>query len=91
MAFSKTMTKKTQLEGGIIVEEGTWDGTAVTTGNLTADTTEQHETVKIDEWFFTSDGDTEVYVSKSGVADNVLKMTFQSGDSGTYLIKGKAV
>jgi len=89
MAFSFTMKKKTMVEGGFVVEEGTWNGDSVTTGNITVDTATQPEIIKITEWSIGNDNDANTAYA-TDVAPTTLKLTFGSGNTGTYLIKGKA-
>ncbi len=89
MAFSQTMTEKIELPGGLVLERGTWNGAAVTTGDITADTVVQPEIVDILEWGFASNGDTAVLPAKD-VAPNKVKITFTTSDTGNYWIKGKA-
>ena len=89
MAFSNTMTSKYVEQGGLVVEEGTWNGAAVTTGTITADTGTQPEMQKVEEWFFSSNGDTAVNVARDGNIRDI-KITFSNGDAGTYRLKGKA-
>lgn len=87
MAFTNTMTKKTQYSNGLIVEEGTWDGASVTTGTITFDTTEQPELVKLISFSFSSNGDTAV-VPAEDANSNQIKITFQSSDAGKYKLVG---
>lgn len=89
MAFSFAMTKKYQDVGGQVVEEGTWNGSGVTTGDITVDTASQPEIIKITDFSLSSDGDTAV-VAAQDVAPTTLKLTFTSGDTGKYKIKGNA-
>lgn len=89
MAFSFTMNKKTIIEGGMVREEGTWNGAAVTTGNITVDTSEQPEIIKILKWWVGNDADANTAYA-TDVNDTTLKLTFSSGNTGTYVIEGKA-
>lgn len=89
MAFTSVLVEKKQVEGGDVIERYTWDGSGVTTGNITADTTEQPEMIRIDTWSVSSNGDTAVIVARDAGA-TVAKLTFSSGDSGTLTIRGKA-
>lgn len=86
MVFSSTFVRKECLPGGIVKEEGTWSGAAVTTGNITCDTTEQPEIVRIDDW--QAEAATEENIVSG--SPNVLQLTFTSGDSGKYVLYGKA-
>lgn len=88
MAFSFVMKKKFVEEGGYVVEEGTWNGSGVTTGNITVDTTAQPEIVKIIDADTSSNGDNAVQKAYD-VGPTTLKLTFTNGDTGTYRIKGK--
>lgn len=89
MAFSNTMTKKEIIPGGFVLEHGVYDGTAVTTGTITADTTTQPEITEILAWGASSDADDNSLVCATDAALNKLKLTFASGDSGKYWFIGK--
>jgi len=91
MAFTNTIGKKFVTADGYVIEEGTWDGNAVTTGTITADTTIQPECPRIEEFWFSSNADTGVYPALDTGYFNKIKITFGSGDAGTYRIKGKVV
>lgn len=95
MAFSNTVTDVIPLGNGLIMEIGTWKGTAVTTGTITAATGSasysagdvEMASVLISD--FASDGDTAV--SKAYDQNpNQVKITFTSGDTGDYRLIGKA-
>lgn len=89
MAFSFVRLKKTIEEGGLVVEEGTFNLDGVTTGNITADTSAAPKMVKIREHFTSSNGDLAI-AEALDVAATTLKITGTSGDTGTYTIKGKS-
>ena len=91
MAFTSTKVKKYTMPGGMVREEGTWTSTGgTTTGNITADTTEQPEMRYISLWCASSNGDTAVNAARDAGL-NVLKLTFTANDGGTYTIEGPAV
>lgn len=94
MAFTNVVTSKELLPGGEVRERGTWDGTGVTTGTITADTTTVNgvnaDITEISEFCVSSNGDTGVFPAQD-VGPNKLKITFTSGDAGKYMIRGKAV
>lgn len=77
------------VEGGYVIEEGTWNGASVTTGNITVDTTTQPEIIKITEFSISNDAD-HATIPAQDVSPTTLKLTFSSSDTGKYLIKGKA-
>ena len=93
MAFSNTPAEKLMLPGGILMERGRWNGAGVTTGTITASTsTINGVKASISEIYgseFTSDGDTAV-IPAGDVGPNARKLTFTSGDVGTYMIYGRA-
>ena len=89
MAFSKTMVEKFELPGALVLERGRWLGTAVTTGNVTADTAVKPVIADVVMFGFASDGDTAV-LPATDVSPNVVKITFTSGDAGSYFLVGKA-
>ena len=89
MAFVFAKTKKTLLPGGYVLEEGTFDLDSVTTGNITVDTTEQPEIVKIERFGVDSDGDNTVATARD-VNPTTLKITGTSNDTGKYWLIGKA-
>ena len=65
MAFSNTVTDIIDLGNGYIMERGTWNGAAVTTGTITAASSGSYSAdgqfiTDILEWGFASDGDTAV-------------------------------
>lgn len=95
MAFSSTVTKVENIGNGFIRETGTWNGSGVTTGTITAvdgSTDYGFGLVAITDIANSdaySDADTQVYKALD-VAPNKLKLTFASGDTGDYSIVGKA-
>lgn len=88
MGFSKTMVGKKELPGGLMIEWGTWNAASVTTGEITADTAGDIPDIKeIMMWGFASDGDNAVKPAKD-VAQNKVKITCTSSDTGDYFILG---
>lgn len=95
MAFINTVTDVIEVANGYIMEYGTFSGGGVTTGTVTAvaaSTTYQHNgtIAHILEWGFACDADSAVIPARD-VANNTIKITFTSGVTGDYYIKGKAV
>ena len=90
MAFTATYVGKYITPGGMVTEYGTFVSTApTTTGNITADTTEQPEIVEILEYGASNDADNSV-ICATDAGTNILKLTFSSADDGKYFIKGFA-
>lgn len=87
MAFSNTVVERGEYAGGLVFERGTWNGAAVTTGNITASTTAPAMT-DIITFSVSSDGDTAVTPAQD-VAPNVLKLTFTASDTGKYILIGR--
>lgn len=96
MAFSNTVTDIIPFGNGYIAEYGTWNGSGVTTGTITAASSGTYTANKqyITEILFhcqASNGDTAVTPDRNPTNGlNKLKLTFTSGDTGTYTIIGKA-
>ena len=89
MAFTWTMTKKTQVVGGDIWEEGTWNGAGVTTGTITPDTTQTPKSVRIITAEVFDQANNNVAKSlPTGL--NSVKLTFTNGDTGLYRIRSQA-
>lgn len=89
MAFTNTVTSIEELGKGFIIEHGLYDGTAVTTGTITASTASSTEIANIIAFGASSNADTAV-ICATDTALNELKLTFGSGDAGKYFIIGKA-
>lgn len=89
MAFSNTVTKTRMIAPGLALETGTWNAASVTTGTITAATTQTVNVGKIEAWGFASDGDNAVLPARD-VADNTIKITCTSSDTGNYWILGPA-
>lgn len=89
MAFSNTFIEKINIGNGLVMERGTFTGTAVTTGTITADTTTQPEITEILMWGAADDADNAVICARD-VDSNKLKLTFTSGDTGDYWFVGRA-
>lgn len=89
MAFSNTVTLKTTLPGGLVLEKGTWNGASVTTGTITADTTGNPDIVEVLFFSVSSDSD-DVVKAAQDAGPNKLKLTFTSSDTGVYTLVGRA-
>lgn len=94
MAFLSTVTDVIEVANGYIMEYGTFSGPGVTTGTITSadassDYTHYGKISHIIEWGFANDGDNAVLPAKD-VADDKIKITFTSADTGDYYIKGKS-
>ena len=89
MAASFTRLSSVVEEGGYKVETGTWTSSGgTTTVDITVDTTNQPEIVKILDCDVSSNGDTAVNKAYD-IAPGTVRLTFTANDSGTYRIKGK--
>lgn len=89
MAFTSVILETGILPGGRAYERGTWDGTSVTTGTITASTSSVPEIVKIEFATAADDADNAV-ICALDAGDTAVKLTFTSGDTGTYYIEGMA-
>lgn len=95
MAFTATVIEVVSIGFGILMEVGTWDGSGVTTGTITAvDGSADHGAglvaiTKVLWCDVASDADTQVRKAYD-VAPNKVKLTFASGDAGDYRIFGFA-
>lgn len=92
--FSNTVVDIVSIGNGYLQEYGTFNCASVTTGTITADTTGNFtagsaEIVSIERWGFASDGDNAVIPARD-VANNKIKITCTSNDTGDYYIIGKA-
>lgn len=90
MAFSSAVKEVEVLGNGLIIEHGTFNGAAVTTGTITADTSGDFQIAEIIAWGASSDGDDNSLVCATDAGLNKLKLTFASGDTGKYWFIGKA-
>lgn len=95
MAFSNTVIEAGIKSDGTAFERGTWLGTAVTVGTITAGsgTGFPSNTPKIGQitnFSASSDGDTAVLPAQDA-GENKLKITFTSGDAGRYYLEGTSV
>jgi hypothetical protein len=87
MAFSSSLKYK-EFDGmGNVTEVYTFDGTGVTTGTITAQSSKP-SIVEILSATASSNGDTAVTCALDGNRNDV-KLTFSSGDAGTCTIKGR--
>lgn len=94
MAFISTVTEVIDVANGFILERGTFSGGGVTSGTITsASASTSYEVygkiADITEWGFACDADSAVLPAKD-VAEDTIKITFTSGVTGDYYIKGKA-
>lgn len=87
MAFSSALVHKEILANGTVIEKYTFDGTGVTTGTVTAQTSKP-AIVEILSASASSNGDTAVTCALDGNRNDV-KLTFTSGDAGTVTIIGR--
>ncbi len=71
-----------------MIEWGTWNAASVTTGTITANSATGNPDIKeILMWGFASDGDNAVKPARD-VAQNAVKITCTSSDTGDYFILG---
>ena len=95
MAFSSTLIKRWNDGEGNIYEGYTFDGDSVTTGTITPQTSDDEGIgliKEIDEWGGTDD-DTAGGLSvtfASNLARSAAVLTFTSGDTGYFWLKGRA-
>lgn len=87
MAFSSTLVKKEQLDGGEIREEWSWNGAGVTTGTITADTTTTPKMVKIKDWSVDNNNNNNTAIN---TGDKTIQLTFTANDTGRVIIRGSA-
>lgn len=92
--FSNTVVDVVEFGNGYIKESGTFNCASVTSGEITASTAGTYsvgakEIVEIEAWGFASDGDNAVTPARD-VANNKIKITCTSNDTGDYYIIGKA-
>ena len=89
MAFSNVFKRKYELPGGYVIEHGTFNGAAVTTGTITCDATIQPEIGQVIRACAGNDADNVTAIALDAGAAKV-KLTFTTSDTGTYTIVGKA-
>jgi hypothetical protein len=89
MAFSSELLNKQVLPGGLVLEEYSFNGASVTTGNITADTSNLPKIVDIISAMPSSNGDTAVTVALDA-GRTVAKLTFSTSDTGKLTILGRA-
>jgi hypothetical protein len=98
MAFSSNITESGSLGNGLYYEKGTWNGSAVTTGNITMGTpagtgTSQASTTlpkitKIISFFPGNDNSNATTLKDVANSTSAKTLTFTSGDTGTYVATG---
>jgi len=93
MAFSNQVLKAGMLSDGRAYEYGTFNGAAVTTGTVTAGVgtgfpTNCPKVALVLSWSIASDGDSAAITCARDAGNGTLKLTFASGDTGTYYIEG---
>jgi len=93
MAFSNTVLKAGMLSDGRAFEYGTFNGASVATGTVTAGAgtgfpTNCPKVAVVLCWSAASDSDSAALAVARDAGDATLKLTFTSGDTGTYYIEG---
>lgn len=94
MAFSSTLLKRERVGNGNICEVYSWNGAAVTTGDITPDTTDAEGLglIKtIDDFSVTDDANAVRAEYNTPTSRAALTLTFTSNDTGNATIIGKSV
>lgn len=93
MAFTTSNVTTAEYTGGLVIENGSWNGASVITGTITPKTATAGDPSfcirRIISCGFTNDNNNEVKYSISGVGKNQINITFTSSDTGTYYLIGE--
>jgi len=92
MAFSAAVKTKFELGGGyggLVLEQGTWNGAGVTSGNIVADTTLNPKIAEVLAFGASNDQD-HTMSQNTSVDQKTLKLAnFTSNDTGKYWLIGR--